>query len=82
MKAILFIVNLAGYNGVLFEDQSKNRMHEAMELFRQITNMPQFSTTPIVLFLNKKDLFEEMIRKTSIKVCFPEYTGFVSLFLF
>jgi GTPase SAR1 family protein len=55
VKAILFIVNLAGYNAVLFEDSNKNRLHEELELFQQITNNPIFQNTPIALFLNKKD---------------------------
>jgi hypothetical protein len=29
----------------------------------------------MILFLNKKDLFEEKIKKVSIKACFPEYKG-------
>jgi hypothetical protein len=29
----------------------------------------------MILFLNKKDLFEEKIKRVSIKVCFPDYKG-------
>jgi hypothetical protein len=28
VKAIVFVVSLAGYNQVLFEDEEMNRMHE------------------------------------------------------
>jgi hypothetical protein len=55
VSAILFIVNTAGYNSVLFEDASKNRLQEELELFEQITGLPIFAHTPIHLFLNKKD---------------------------
>lgn len=34
-----------------------------------------FSTTPIFLFLNKKDLFEQKIRKVGLEKCFPDYKG-------
>jgi G-protein alpha subunit len=34
-----------------------------------------FKDTPIFVFLNKKDLFEQMINKTSLRACFPEYSG-------
>jgi hypothetical protein len=34
-----------------------------------------FKDTPIFLFLNKKDLFEEMISEVSLRTCFPEYDG-------
>ena len=33
---------------------------------------PLFAKTPFFVFLNKKDLFEEMIPKTPLTVCFPE----------
>ncbi|KAI6233902.1 Guanine nucleotide-binding proteinG(I) subunit alpha [Aphelenchoides fujianensis] len=34
-----------------------------------------FVSTSIILFLNKKDLFEEKIRKSPLTLCFPEYSG-------
>ncbi|MES1908732.1 MAG: hypothetical protein MHM6MM_001608 [Cercozoa sp. M6MM] len=75
VQAILFVVNLSGYNKVLFEDQSKNRMQEAMELFDKIANTDVFADTPVFLWLNKKDLFEESLQATPITSCFPDYTG-------
>eukprot|EP00456_Euglypha_rotunda_P088582 TRINITY_DN9087_c0_g1_i16.p1 TRINITY_DN9087_c0_g1~~TRINITY_DN9087_c0_g1_i16.p1 ORF type:complete len:271 (-),score=55.81 TRINITY_DN9087_c0_g1_i16:11-823(-) len=41
VKAVLFIVNLAGYNSVLFEDQKKNRIHEEIELFQEVCANPE-----------------------------------------
>lgn len=73
VQGILFVVNLAGYNQVLFENQFQNRMVEALELFEKISSVPCFQDTPIFLFLNKKDLFEEFLRDESIQVCFPDY---------
>lgn len=75
VKAILFVVNLAGYDLVLFEDNSQNRMHEALDLFSQIVNKPHFRSTPVFLFLNKKDLFEQQIRQVGLEKCFPDYKG-------
>jgi len=75
VKALLFVVSLAGYDQVMFEDPTQNRMHEQLLLFGQIANSPQFEKTPIFVFLNKKDLFEQMMQKTPLKKCFPEYTG-------
>lgn len=37
VKAIIFLVNLAGYNSVLFESNTRNRMVEALEVFGTIT---------------------------------------------
>jgi len=75
VRCVLFIDNLAGYNQVLFEDSTKNRMHESLELFNKVTYNKIFENTPVFLFLNKKDLFEAMIKETDMNVAFPEYKG-------
>lgn len=75
VKAVLFIVNLAGWDQVLFEDASRNRMEEAMELFHKVTHNKIFEKTPIFLFLNKKDLFEQMVQEKDLKTRYPEYDG-------
>ncbi|CBN73927.1 GPA5, alpha subunit of a heterotrimeric G protein [Ectocarpus siliculosus] len=75
VKAIVFLVGLSGYHQVLFEDNSVNRMQESLELFTEVAGNPIFEKTPIFVFLNKKDLFEEMIVTKSLKKCFPEYDG-------
>jgi len=75
VRCVLFIDNLAGYNQVLFEDSTKNRMHESLELFNKVTYNRIFENTPIFLFLNKKDLFESMITEQDLGVTFPEYKG-------
>lgn len=53
----------------------KNRMHESLHLFNSICNHRYFATTSIVLFLNKKDVFLEKIKKAHLSMCFPEYDG-------
>lgn len=53
----------------------QNRMMESMKLFDSICNNKWFTETSIILFLNKKDLFEEKIKKSPLNVCFPEYIG-------
>lgn len=77
VSALLYVVNLAGYNSVLYEDQSTNRMEESLQLFKKTANNPMFNSTPIILVLNKKDLFEKMIRETPITTCpcFRDYSG-------
>ena len=63
VKAIIFLEGLSSYHQVLFEDSSVNRMHESLQLFGDVVKNPIFEGTPIFLFLNKKDLFEDMIKK-------------------
>ncbi|XP_014249886.1 guanine nucleotide-binding protein G(i) subunit alpha isoform X1 [Cimex lectularius] len=75
VTAIIFCVALSGYDLVLAEDEEMNRMIESMKLFDSICNSKWFVETSIILFLNKKDLFEEKITKSPLTICFPEYTG-------
>ena len=61
----------------------QNRMQESLKLFDSICNNKWFTDTSIILFLNKKDLFEEKIKKSSLVVCFSEYTGnFIKFYSF
>lgn len=50
-------------------------MQESLKLFDSICNNKWFTDTSIILFLNKKDLFEEKIKKSPLTICFPEYAG-------
>uniref|UniRef100_UPI00358E9F1D guanine nucleotide-binding protein G(i) subunit alpha-1 n=1 Tax=Myxine glutinosa TaxID=7769 RepID=UPI00358E9F1D len=75
VTAIIFCVALSAYDLLLAEDEETNRMHESMKLFDSICNNKWFTDTSIILFLNKKDLFEEKIAKSPLAICFPEYAG-------
>lgn len=50
-------------------------MHESLHLFNSICNHRYFAATSIVLFLNKKDVFVEKIKKAHLSMCFPDYDG-------
>jgi GTPase SAR1 family protein len=73
VHAVLFVAAISEYDQVLYEDDSQNRMHEALSLFSEICNSRFFAETAMILFLNKRDLFQEKIQTTSLKICFPEY---------
>jgi guanine nucleotide-binding protein G(i) subunit alpha len=75
VTAIIFCVAMNCYDMKLLEDENVNRMAESMKLFESICNNQWFVDTSIILFLNKKDLFEEKIRRTSLRVCYPDYPG-------
>uniref|UniRef100_A0A4W6CIJ3 Guanine nucleotide binding protein (G protein), alpha inhibiting activity polypeptide 3 n=1 Tax=Lates calcarifer TaxID=8187 RepID=A0A4W6CIJ3_LATCA len=75
VTAIIFCVALSDYDLVLAEDEEMNRMHESMKLFDSICNNKWFTLTSIILFLNKKDLFEEKISRSPLTICYPEYSG-------
>ncbi|KPP66272.1 cone transducin alpha subunit-like [Scleropages formosus] len=75
VTCIIFCGALSAYDMVLVEDDEVNRMHESLHLFNSICNHKFFATTSIVLFLNKKDLFVEKIKKVHLSICFPDYDG-------
>ncbi|KFZ67852.1 Guanine nucleotide-binding protein G(t) subunit alpha-3, partial [Podiceps cristatus] len=75
VTCIIFCAALSAYDMVLVEDKEVNRMHESLQLFNSICNHKCFAATSIVLFLNKKDLFQEKITKVHLNICFPEYNG-------
>ena len=50
-------------------------MVESLKLFDSIVNNEWFTETSVILFLNKKDLFEEKIPYSPLTIIFPDYTG-------
>jgi GTPase SAR1 family protein len=66
VTAVIFVAALSEYDQVLFEDSSTNRMDEAIQLFDDICNTGVFQSSNMILFLNKKDLFQEKIQKVHI----------------
>ncbi|ESO01260.1 hypothetical protein HELRODRAFT_187144 [Helobdella robusta] len=75
VTAIIFVAALNEYDLLLAEDNSTNRMRESMVLFEGICNNKWFEETSMILFLNKKDLFQKKIKSSPITFCFPEYSG-------
>mmetsp|Transcript_11677 Transcript_11677/g.20857 ORF Transcript_11677/g.20857 Transcript_11677/m.20857 type:complete len:298 (-) Transcript_11677:11-904(-) len=59
VTAIIFVGAISEYDQVLYEDKTQNRLVEAIELFDEICNSKWFQETSIILFLNKRDLFEQ-----------------------
>ena len=55
---------------------NENRMTESLKLFDSICNNSWFKNASMILFLNKKDLFEEKIKWSPFSIGFPEYTGY------
>jgi len=67
VNAVVFVAALSEYDQVLFEDETQNRMDEALTLFDQIVNSKWFKQTAMILFLNKRDLFEMKLEKKPLK---------------
>ena len=77
VTAVIFVAALSEYNQKLFEDTSTNRMIEALELFEEIAASSFFKKSSLLLFLNKKDLFESKINQVPINDTpqFSDYSG-------
>ncbi|KAK9702073.1 guanine nucleotide-binding protein subunit alpha [Basidiobolus ranarum] len=75
VTAIVFMVAISEYDQTLIEDESVNRMHEALTLFDSICNSRWFVKTSIILFLNKIDLFKVKLITSPMKQYFPDYHG-------
>ncbi|KAL3482369.1 guanine nucleotide binding protein, alpha subunit [Aspergillus californicus] len=74
VQCLLFMVALSGYDQCLVEDQNANQMHEAMMLFESLVNGEWFKRKPIILFLNKIDLFKAKLEISPISKHFPDYS--------
>ena len=53
----------------------QSRMEESVLLFKTIITYPWFNNSSIILFMNKKDLLAEKIKKFHVVDFFPEYEG-------
>jgi hypothetical protein len=66
VTAVIFVAALSEYDQKLFEDANTNRMVEAIDLFDEIANNRYFRESSMILFLNKRDLFETKIERVAI----------------
>ena len=73
VTAVIFMVAISEYDQVLIEDETVNRMEEALTLFDSICNSRWFENTSIILFLNKTDLFKEKLPKSHLSDYFPDF---------
>ncbi|KAJ3997715.1 G-protein alpha subunit-domain-containing protein [Lentinula boryana] len=72
---IIYVASLSDYNETCAEDSSTNRMYDSMKLFDFVMRSKWFTDVPIVLLLNKTDVFAQKLRKTPLKQYFHDYTG-------
>lgn len=75
VSAIIFVSAISEYDQNCFEDESTNRIIESLNLFEELSNSSWFRQTSVILFLNKKDLFEAKFSKVPLKEFFPDFEG-------
>ena len=73
---VLFVASLDDYHRTLEEDATKNRLAEALTVFKMVVTK-HMRGTPIILFLNKSDCFVESLAASDrpISAFFPTYKG-------
>ena len=60
---------MAGYSQVIFEDNKTNRLLESFDCYEKFINHDSFKKINVILFLNKKDIFDQMIKNIPFTVC-------------
>ena len=74
-SAILFLAPLSGFDQVLAEDATVNRLEDSVLLWKSICSNALLGKTNLILFLNKIDVFKSKLPKVPLERYFPEYTG-------
>jgi len=75
VDAIIYIVALNEFDKAMYENTSKNRMEDAIEVFREICANKLLRQVALIVFLNKRDLFQEKIQGTNIG-SIPQFSDF------
>jgi GTPase SAR1 family protein len=77
VTAVIFVAAISEYDQVLYEDNSMDRIAEALLLFEEIANSKWFKQTSMILFLNKRDLFAEKLIEVPFAAPnrFVDFTG-------
>jgi GTPase SAR1 family protein len=77
VDAVIYVSAVSEYDQTCFEDNDTNRVLESLSQFQWISKHELFKTTPIILLLNKRDLFEAKLKTTPISSIshFSDYDG-------
>jgi len=71
----VFVASMSEFDQKCYEDDSTNRIQESLLLFDEIVNSRYFIDTPVIFFLNKKDIFQKKIQTKKLSDFFPDYNG-------
>ncbi|KAL8782268.1 MAG: hypothetical protein Q9213_005542 [Squamulea squamosa] len=78
LDSVIFVADLNGYCQNIEEEPEVNQMQESLDVLESITSQPSMQSLPILLLLNKADLFERTIIHHPISDYFPDYKGGVN----
>eukprot|EP01127_Copromyxa_protea_P010595 TRINITY_DN2587_c0_g1_i1.p1 TRINITY_DN2587_c0_g1~~TRINITY_DN2587_c0_g1_i1.p1 ORF type:complete len:348 (-),score=43.34 TRINITY_DN2587_c0_g1_i1:91-1134(-) len=72
VSAVIYLIALDEFDMTLEEDNTTNRFEASLKLFSAVTGSQWFSSNLCLLFLNKRDLFEEKIKLFPLNNYFPD----------
>ena len=75
INAILFTVDIASYDQMLFEDETANRIQEALTLFESIVNSNSFPKRTFALVFTKYDRLAAKLKTNPLKNYCPDFEG-------
>jgi GTPase SAR1 family protein len=72
---MIYIFAISSYDQTLLEDPSVNRLVDAEELFKQLSENKILWNRNIVIFFNKIDIFKKKLSISPLSKYYPEYKG-------
>jgi len=75
VTAVVFVAAISEYDQMCYEDLTTNRVDEALGLFRDTLGSKWLQKCHTILFLNKRDIFQEKIKTVPLTTHFPNFTG-------
>ena len=76
ISKVLFFINLSDIDLPLFEDETKNRFEDAIQMYQEVCSNPAYESSQFYLLLTHSDRLEERIRHSNFfKTFFPDFQG-------
>jgi len=72
IDAVLYVMSLNGYDKLVYEDNSKNCWDESFQIFSDLSALKVFDKTTFIVFLNKADLLEELLKQVPFNVYYKD----------
>lgn len=75
LNALIYFVALDEYDIKSDDEPGKTKLEESIAIYEETINAGTLANVPIILFLNKEDLFAEKIKTVPIKKTYKTYKG-------
>src|SRR5699024_5293814 len=73
----LFIIEASDFDQNLRDDETKDRLEEALSVFKDMCRSRFLQKAGMIVFLNKQDLFQRKLEQgRKLEKYFPEYANF------